>query len=72
MSQCFYWFLQVPEAGVETSRFEQGKTALSENGGTPGGTLGPDSDLQTIIDAWPVLDDRTRGKILRDVQRALK
>ena len=31
-----------------------------------------EADLQIIIDAWPVLTEATRAKILRDVQRAMQ
>ena len=62
--------VQVPEAGVEPSAFGQGFKALSETGGHPGGQFG--DDLQTIIEAWPVLDDRTRAKVLRDVLRSVE
>ena len=61
---------QVPEAGVTQTEFEQGNRALSESGGTPGGTVGP--DLQIVIQAWHSLSETTKRKILRDVQRSLK
>lgn len=68
LSQCFYWFLQVPEAGVETSAFEQGYKALSESGGTPGGTLPEDPRLQEVVDAWPLLNELDRSTILKIIQ----
>jgi len=49
-----------------------GETALSESAGAQAGAIGFDSDLQGLIDAWPVLSDNTKRKILRNVQRALK
>jgi hypothetical protein len=44
----------------------------SESAGAQAGAIGSDSDLQGLIDAWPSLDETTKRKILRDVQRALK
>ena len=67
LSQWFYWFLQVPEAGVETSAFEQGYKALSESGGTLGGTLRPADRLQAVVDAWQLLNELDRMTILRIV-----
>ena len=65
LSQCFYWFLQVPEAGVETSASAQGNTTISESGGTSGGTLPEDPRLQAVVDAWPTLIERDRQTILK-------
>lgn len=45
--------------------FSEEKQAISETGGTPGGTLAGDSDLQAVIEAWPGLPAATRRKIVR-------
>ena len=62
-------FAQVPEAGVIESEFEQGNNAHFENGGHPGGQLGTDSGLQTIIEAWPMLSAETIQMIVAMVQQ---
>ena len=66
--QCFYWFFQVPEAGVETSGFPQGFKVLSESGGTSGGSLPRDPRLQAVVDAWPLLSEVRRRSIFAIVQ----
>ena len=62
LSQWFYWFLQVPEAGVETSAFEQGNRALSEMPGAQAGAIETATDLQ-----WQL-----KTQALEDLQRAWK
>jgi hypothetical protein len=49
-----------------------GQTAVSEIPGAQVGAIGFDADLQGLIDAWPVLSETMKRKILRDVQRVLK
>lgn len=62
-----------PNGGTAVLQTTCDESPFSEKGfGPKSGPIVADSDLQTVIDAWPVLDDRTRVKILRDVQRALK
>ncbi len=58
-------YLQVPEAGVETSASAQGNTTLSESGGTSGGTLPEGTRLQAVVDAWRLLNERERLTILK-------
>jgi hypothetical protein len=60
--------VQVPEAEVELPAFEQGFKALSESGGTPGGTLRQDQHLKAVVDAWPWLNERDRSTILKIIQ----
>ena len=62
--------VQVPEAGVTQTEFEQGNRAVSETSGPTSGPIGP--DLQIVIHAWPHLSKNTKRKILREVQQALK
>ena len=64
-TQHLCWVFEVPEAGVETFVFEQGYKALSESGGTPGGTLPDDPRLQAVVEAWPLLNERDRQTILK-------
>ena len=53
--------------------FQKGIEALltkhgpSENGGPPGGPIQPDSDLRTVIEAWPDLLDSLCKEIIRIV-----
>ena len=60
------------EAGVETSAFEQGNTAHSENGGHPGGQFGSNSDSvaglkqQALTSLQLALRDICRMKSLSD------
>ena len=61
---------QITRPGLEHLPGNAGQTALCEMPGPTGGPIGP--DLQTVIDAWPHLNEATRAKILRDVQRALR
>ena len=56
--------------GTRTKAKTVVNSTLCKMPGPTGGPIGP--DLQTVIDAWPVLNEATRAKILRDVQRALK
>ena len=49
--QCVCWFFQVPEAGVETSAFEQGNKALLESGGAQGGAIETETDSQGQLKA---------------------
>ena len=41
-----------------------GKNALSEIPGAQAGAIGFDSELQGLIDAWPLLSETTKLKIL--------
>ena len=61
---------RITRPGLEHLPGNAGQTALCEMPGPTGGPIGP--DLQTVIDAWPHLNEATRAKILRDVQRALR
>lgn len=54
--------------GTRTKAETVVNSALCEMPGPTGGPIRP--DLQTVIDAWPRLNEATRAKILRDVQRA--
>ena len=53
---------RVPPTGVEQSEFEHGFKPLSENGGTPGGTLATDSEPVASL----------RQQAMDDLQRAWK
>ena len=57
------------DEGLEPPQQLQGKTALSETGGTESGTLGAqtaliDPDLQSVVEAWSSLSDGTKKAIL--------
>jgi len=58
--------VQVPEAGVTQSEFEQGNKALSEDSGPTSGPVGP--DLQIVIIAWPHLSEAARREILATIR----
>ncbi len=57
------------DEGLEPSRKNTAKTSFSEIGGHPGGQFATfDADIQTVIDAWPVLSDAARKKILKTIR----
>jgi len=61
--------LQVAEAGLEPAPKTTGNTGVSPQGAADCGALlasgGPDdADLQAVIDAWPVLSEATKRKIM--------
>ena len=63
---------EIYPVGTRNNSENTGQTAVSEIPGAQAGAIGFDSDLQGLIDAWPLLSETTKRKILRDVQRALK
>ena len=65
-------FLPVPEAGVEQPQQNTGEMPISETGGTPGGTVEPDSELQAVIQAWPELSAADRVAVARFVSERRK
>lgn len=58
--------------GLEGYLQNKAETPISENGGSHSGTLGSETGLRLVIEAWPTLGTATQHRILRLVAKDVR